>query len=186
MQTTLTGILEEVLEREGWPKYTEHPFDKGGPTKGGITIRTLESWRQRRVTRQELQRLKKPEAMDIMKRLYAESNGIQRLEGHHIQPQVVDNAILSGPSLAVKDLQRVLNVTEDGICGAKTMHAVEGRSPEELSHALAVRRALRLARFAVKNPEQMVFLVGWLTRALGFVHDNDKSSYMSDMSPVKS
>ena len=186
MTTTVQDILEGVLEREGWPTYTEHPFDRGGPTKGGITLRTLESWRHRRVTRQELQRLKKPEAMEIMKRLYAESNGIQRLEGHSIQPQVVDNAILSGPVLAVKDLQLVLDVTQDGICGSNTMQAVSQRNPDELSRALAVKRALRLARFAVKNPKQMVFLVGWLTRALGFVHDSSQSSDMSDMSPVKS
>ena len=182
MSISVSDILENILDREGWPKYTEHPFDRGGPTKGGITIRTLESWRQRRCTRKELQRLKKSEAMDIMKRLYAESNGIQRLEGHFIQPQVVDNAILSGPMLAVK----VLGVTADGICGTKTMQAVESSRPDQLSRSLAVMRALRLARFAVQNPEQMVFLVGWLTRALDFVHDNDESSDMSNMSPVNS
>ena len=181
MSISVDDILENVLVREGWPKYTEHPFDRGGPTKGGITQRTLESWRQRRCTRKELQRLKKPEALEILRRLYVDASGIQRLEGHPIQAQVVDNAVLSGPILAMKDLQGVLGVATDGICGPITLKALNGYEINTISNLLAVARAKRLARFTVKNPNQLVFLVGWLSRALGFVHGHEKSTDLPDL-----
>ena len=165
----VTEILNEVLNKEGWPKYTEHPNDRGGPTKGGITLRTLEAWRHRRCTRKELQRLQKKEAVSILKRRYAETNGIQRLEGHILQAQVVDSAVLSGPVLAVKELQRVLGVTDDGICGKKTMAAIHELNQAEISNDLAIARSLRMARIALDDPTQQVFLIGWLTRTLSFV-----------------
>ena len=36
-------IVDEILRREGWPKYTNLAADRGGPTKGGIT---LGAWRE--------------------------------------------------------------------------------------------------------------------------------------------
>ena len=45
VENEIKDCLEKILEREGWPKYTDHPDDRGGPTKGGITLGTLRSWR---------------------------------------------------------------------------------------------------------------------------------------------
>jgi lysozyme family protein len=167
---SIKTILLEVLEREGWPAYTEHPNDRGGPTKGGITIRTLEQWRQRRCTRLELKRLPEDEAIRILFRRFVEVQGISRLTNAPLQEQVIDNAILSGPSLAVKDLQRVVKVKDDGIIGSITLGAIDNfENITEVCNQLATTRALRLARFVKKNPDQMIFLIGWLTRALSFV-----------------
>ena len=94
---TLDEVLETVLDTEGWPTYTVHPNDKGGPTKGGITLRTLESWRHHRCTRAELQRLSKDEALSILRRVYVDANGIHKLATISLQAQVIDDAVLSGP-----------------------------------------------------------------------------------------
>jgi lysozyme family protein len=177
---TVEKILGDVLDREGWPKFTVHPADRGGPTKGGITLRTFESWRGRRCTRKELQKLKKAEAVQILRRRFVESNGIQRLSGNAIQSQVVDNAILSGPYLAIKDLQRALDIAVDGICGPVTQAAVEAADARSLCNAVAISRALRLARFTAEHPKQLVFLVGWLRRALDFV-DGSASETVSHL-----
>ena len=166
---TVDDILEAVLDREGWPEYTEHPNDRGGPTKGGITLRTLESWRQRRCTRAELKRLGKDEALSILTRRYVETNGIHTLSDIDLQTQVIDNSVLSGPVLSVKDLQKVLSVSVDGIIGPKTLAAVEKVTPVIVGRQLAVERSLRLARHVAKHPDQVVFLVGWLRRCLSFV-----------------
>lgn len=164
----ITDILRDVLKREGWPTYTEHPQDRGGPTKGGITMRTLTQWRQRPCTRKELQKLDQREALQILERRYVESNGIHRLTGT-LQEQVIDNAVLSGPQLAVKDLQRAVGTTTDGIIGNITLGAIEQLGADKVERSLAVERALRLAAFVQKNPEQIVFLVGWLRRVLSFI-----------------
>ena len=167
----ITDILRDVLKREGWPTYTEHEHDRGGPTKGGITIRTLTQWRQRPCTRKELQKLDEREALQILERRYVDANGIHRLTGT-LQEQVIDNAVLSGPQLAVKDLQRSLNssdVVVDGIIGNVTLGAIEQLGADKVERSVAVERALRLAAFVQKNPDQIVFLVGWLRRTLSFV-----------------
>jgi lysozyme family protein len=164
----ITDILRDVLKREGWPTYTEHPQDRGGPTKGGITIRTLRQWRQRPCTRKELQRLDEREALQILERRYVDANGIHRLTGT-LQEQVIDNAVLSGPQLAVKDLQRAVDTTTDGIIGPVTLAAIERLGENKVERCVAVERALRLAAFVQKNPSQIVFIVGWLRRALSFV-----------------
>ena len=167
---TLDEVLETVLDTEGWPTYTVHPNDKGGPTKGGITLRTLESWRHHRCTRAELQRLSKDEALSILRRLYVDANGIHKLATISLQAQVIDDAVLSGPSLAVKDLQRTLDtVSVDGIIGPHTLAAVDALNADTLGRRLAVTRTLRLTRHVQQHPDQLVFLTGWVTRTLSFV-----------------
>lgn len=166
---TVETILRDVLDREGWPTYTEHPADRGGATKGGITLRTLQSWRRRPVSLADLRELQKDEALAILRRRYVETNGIHKLEGHPIHAQLVDNAVLSGPTLAVKDLQRVLRVKRDGIVGPVTRGACEAADAESLDRRCAVVRALRLGRHVQAHPDQIVFLSGWLKRALSFV-----------------
>ena len=42
---TVTEIIDDVLEAEG-SKYTNDPADPGGPTRWGITLKTLRRWRQ--------------------------------------------------------------------------------------------------------------------------------------------
>jgi lysozyme family protein len=169
VDSEIERILDEVLEREGWPQYTDHPNDRGGPTKGGITLKTLRQWRQRPVNRQELQRLEKPEALRILERRYVDSNGIHKLPDTHLKVQVIDSAVLSGPVLSAKDLQKVLKVIADGVIGPKTLAALEARDAAEVRNKLAVARSLRLVRWTQKNPDQLIFLNGWMTRTLSFV-----------------
>ena len=166
-------ILVGVLEREGWPKMTNHPRDRGGLTKGGITHRTVEQWRGRRVTRRELERLTEREALSILERRFVETNGIQRIGDGALKTQVIDNSVLSGPVNAVKDLQRALRVRQDGIIGPITLGRIKSVGSKVTCQRLAVKRTLRLAKIAAKDPTQNVFLVGWLTRALGFLPSVD-------------
>ena len=101
--------------------------------------------------------------------------GIYRIRNAKLQEQVIDNAVLSGPVLAVKDLQRTVGVKADGIIGNITLSAIDTASKEsemgaeELSRQVAITRALRLTDFVQHHPEQLVFLEGWLRRVLSFI-----------------
>ena len=172
---TVNQILEDVLEKEGWPTYTEHPNDRGGPTKGGITLRSLESFLEKRCTRRELQALKRKDAVALLERRYVNQNGIYLLVATAVGPQLVDNAVLSGPVLSVKDFQRVFRprIAVDGIIGKQTVAAYEKENPRRVGHRLAVRRALRLCRHVQKNPDQIVFLSGWIRRCLSFIEEGE-------------
>ena len=166
-------IIKGVLDREGWPVYTAHPADRGGPTKGGITLKTLSSWRQSTKTRPcKVEHLKghgEDEAIRILRRRYVETNGIDRIPDPDLLEQVVDSSVLSGPYLAVKDLQRAVSAEADGIVGPQTLYAISDYGYKKTGSRLAVERSLRLTRHVAKNPDQLVFLVGWLNRSLGFI-----------------
>ena len=171
---TISEILEGVLDREGWPTVTDHPNDRGGFTKGGITLRSVEQWRGRPVPRRELERLKKEEALEILERRFVNTNGIHRVPDVALKTQVIDNAVLSGPVNAVKDLQRALLVRQDGIIGPITLGRIDSVGAVKVRQRLAVTRTLRLAKIAAKDSTQNVFLVGWLKRSLGFLPSVDE------------
>ena len=166
---TINQILEDVLEKEGWPTYTEHPNDRGGPTKGGITLRSLEAFKGKRCTRRELKLFSRRAALKLLTQRYVQTHGINLLVADRIGAQLVDNSVLSGPALAVKDLQGVLGVPTDGILGKQTWEAYGRLDPRVVSNRLAVGRALRLARHVKKHPDQLVFLSGWMVRCLSFI-----------------
>lgn len=171
---TMTQILEDILVREGWPHYTEpseeYP-DRGGPTKGGITLKGLRQWRNApRTSTKELRKLKKEEAMAMLRRRYVQCNGIENLEASAVFEQVIDNSVLSGPYLSVCDLQKALGVTVDGIIGPQTCGAVEAQHAT-VGAQLVRARALRIVAFVQAHPQQLIFLKGWMRRVLGFLDE---------------
>lgn len=164
---TVDQILDGILEREG--DYVDHPADPGGATKYGITIRTLESWRGRRVTRRELKALTKDTAREIYRRQYVEGPGFDQLPEGRVQNQLVDHAVLSGSRRAIQDLQKVLKVTVDGILGPVTRGVLEATDQTWLNAELARIRTERLVDLALSDPSQLQFLRGWVRRALSFL-----------------
>jgi len=169
-----TRILDDILEREGWPTYTEpsaaYP-DRGGPTKGGITLTALRMYRHAPNTPpRALQELKREEAMGLLRSRYVQCNGIETLERADVFAQVVDNSVLSGPYQSARDLQRAVGVTADGIVGPQTRAAVEAQG-DRVGHALVAVRALRIAAFVQANPKQLIFLKGWMRRVLSFLEE---------------
>ncbi len=41
---TLDEVLTDVLQREGWPAVTDRAADRGGLTRGGITLKNYNAW----------------------------------------------------------------------------------------------------------------------------------------------
>lgn len=115
------ACLAEVLRHEGG--YADHPADPGGATNMGITLATLSDWRGRPVTKQEVRDLTVAEAGEIYRARYW-----QPIRGDALPPgvdlAVFDFAVNSGPARAVKALQSVLGVAQDGIIGPATLAAL--------------------------------------------------------------
>jgi lysozyme family protein len=137
-------ILEEILRREGG--FVDHPLDKGGHTKWGITLRTLAAWRQEPQTIDHVRQLSKAEAKDIYRERY-----VAPFEGEvvpSVLPQVVDIGVLHGVGVAKRMVAKL-------------------RGMGELTNAGLLRERVDLIAEIVKaKPEQRVFLKGWLRRAL--------------------
>ena len=172
----LVPLLERILRREGWPDYTEpsdtYP-DRGGPTKGGITLTALRRWRKEpRISQRDLRALTKDEALAILRQRYVGSNGIHLLEETPLFEQVVDNSVLSGPYLSVCDLQLALGVYVDGVIGPKTCAAVAAQGAA-VRGKLVRTRAMRIVAFVQQHPKQLVYLKGWMRRILSFIDGDD-------------
>lgn len=121
---TLDQIIDEVLVREGWPKYTNLPGDKGGPTRGGITLKTLSAWRNRPCTADDVQNLQAPEIREIYTYEYATKWKFDMIPDAWVKDFIIDTGILQGQPTAAKMLQSVLGVPEDMKLGPTTFAAL--------------------------------------------------------------
>jgi lysozyme family protein len=112
--------------------YSNHPDDPGGPTNHGITRQTLEAWRKRYVSIQEVKDLTKEEAREILTSQYATPIRFDDLP-LGLDYCVMDCSVNSGPSRAARILQEVLGMSEiDGIIGAHTLAVVAEENPPTL------------------------------------------------------
>ena len=172
---TVDEMIDDVLRREGG--FVDHPLDRGGPTKYGITQKTLSRYVGRAVLRSEVEGLSEDVAREIYERNYYKAPGIDRLP-EAIQPFVFDCAVNHGPRRAIKFLQSVCNqagytppLDEDGALGPNTLKGVtwaeEMMGPTFLSALLEERR--NFYRLIVEaDPKQKVFLNGWMNRVNQF------------------
>ncbi len=174
--TTIDQIIDTILQHEGG--YTNHPADRGGPTKYGITQGTLEAFRQRHTTEQHVKDLTENEARDIYKKMYYNNPKIYQLP-EFIQPLITDMAVNHGPRRAIKILQSTLKddfFTSpgkiDGIIGPKTLQTVyevtKRFSKESIIDALVDKRIGFYHAIINRDPSQRVFENGWITRAESF------------------
>lgn len=168
------AIIDGILSREGG--YVDHPADRGGPTKYGITLARLESWRGTHVTAADVAAMSVEEARAIYL-----AHFIQPLMRLEFMPEVfaavVDVAVMSGPKTAIRLLQSTLNtlakdgntIAVDGIMGSETVMAVVRQSPARVVQALVKARLLALVRLVEIDHDQLAFLPGWVSRTLSFL-----------------
>ena len=160
-------IIERILAREGG--YVDHPADRGGPTKFGITRDTLEHWRGFAVSAEDVAKLTKDEAKQILRFRYIVQPGFDHLDDDRLRAIVVDTAVHSGPRQAVVLLQRALDVDEDGILGPVTLNAanqLESTDAESLMVRVLTARMRFLVNLVLKSPDQLAFLAGWTERVM--------------------
>lgn len=162
-------IIDHLLEIEGWPVYTDSPADRGGPTKGGITLSTLRAWRGTTVTVADLKALQQPEAERIYQRLFIEAPRFDKIVDELLRFQLVDSGVLSGPERATTWLQTAAGVIADGALGPKTLAVVNVSSAHWLALRVAAARIRFLGRLIERERVQAVYAAGWMARATTFL-----------------
>jgi lysozyme family protein len=163
-------IVGHLLKAEGWPAYTDHPADRGGPTKGGITLATLREHRGGPVSAADLRALGEDEARAIYFQRYLKGPGFDGIGDELLRWQAVDAGVLSGPSRAARWLQEAAGVVPaDGKVGPKTLAAVNGQDAHRVSLRLCAARTRGLMRIVAGDATQAVWAAGWANRALSFL-----------------
>jgi lysozyme family protein len=156
-------MIEDVIRREGG--YVNHPADRGGPTKYGITQATLDAWLGRPGN---VRAVTMEDARVIYRTSYYLDPSIDKLPAS-IQPFVFDAAVNHGPLQAIKFVQSVCRADGfdpgpiDGIVGPRTIAAAK-KFERHFLDCLIARRDNFYRNLAVRDPSQEVFLAGWLNR----------------------
>jgi len=167
-------IINGIIQREGG--YVNHPNDRGGPTKYGITQKTLSRYYGYSATIEQVQTLTKDVAYDIYEKDYYRAPGIDKLP-KEIQAIVTDSSVLYGPRRAIKFLQEIVNeagfgpISVDGALGPNTRRTVITAYSEMgpyFINAYVEERIMFCERIVANNPSQNVFLKGWTNRANKF------------------
>lgn len=172
-------IINEILEREGWPKYTNDPDDRGGPTKGGITLATLSERLGHPATIEELQNLTEHDAKAIYAKRYIDQPGFNKIKNDLLCEHVIDAGVLHGQRTATKWLQAIAGVMVDGVLGPISLGAINAMSVRDVNVKFAAMRIRYIGNIINKNykarkygltkKDQSRFTEGWLTRATSFL-----------------
>lgn len=165
-------VVNEVLVREGI--LADNPNDKGGLTKYGITLPTMTDYLKatgvnRAATKTDILGLTKEKAAEIYYRLFWIAPRIAELP-FELAKDVFDFAVNSGIGRAVRYLQRVVKVKEDGALGSGTLKAVSEHlgklGVRSLSNQYSIERGRFVMRLVQSDPSQLPFLLGWYNRII--------------------
>lgn len=165
-------IVARIIGREAG--FVDHPFDRGGPTKYGITLKTLSEWRGHPCTREDVENLEMAEARRIYLSEYVSKPGFDRISDPDLRELVIDTGVNHGRARATRWLQETANrlgagLKVDGVVGPKTLAAVNGLPARPLFVRLIVRRLQGFADYVQSDPRQLYALEGWVVRAGEFM-----------------
>lgn len=163
MHSNLDRALDQVLKHEGG--YVSHPNDPGGPTNLGVTLANFRRYVKPSGTIDDLKKLTPAQARTVFTRQYWDAVRGSELPGG-LDFAVFDFAVNSGPSRAVKFLQKILGVAEDGVIGPITMAAIETHAARALIQALCDERLAFMKRIKDKHGKLLwdTFGKGWAAR----------------------
>jgi lysozyme family protein len=174
-------LIEEVIGREGG--YSNHPADRGGPTRWGVT----EAVARAHGFAGDMRTFPREEAIAIYRRLYWLRPGFDRVAelAPAIAAELFDTGVNMGPEVAAGFLQRALNALNRGASdyadipidrriGDGTIAALRGfiarrgaTGETVLLKAIEALQGERYLRLAEQRPANEAFLYGWLANRLG-------------------
>lgn len=188
----VTALLDHLIAREGG--YVEHPADPGGATKYGISL----AWARRvgldldgdgDTDRDDIRLIDPETACSLYRAHFWASPRIDMLPAM-LHEQVLDWGVNAGPTLAIRELQKVVNgfvrlvgsglipLVEDGRIGprtAETAARVLEKHGLALINAYAHARCEYYRRLVMANPANAAFIKGWLSRASEFFTDGTRA-----------
>ncbi len=155
-----------MLKAEGG--YTNHPADRGGPANKGILQREYDQDRRAEgLPLANVRDILNTEVESIYLQDYWLAGRCDRMPWP-VSLAHFDACVNTGVTQAAKFLQRTVGTRDDGVVGPLTLAALtsvlERESPGALAGRLAGQRIPFYRGLAKRDPEQRVFLSGWLNR----------------------
>ena len=143
------------------------PDDLGGLTNRGVTYKTYKLYCNKKgiaAMEEGLINLTIEQFTDILKTMYWDACKADRIESQSVANAIVDWAWHSGTVTAVKEVQRVLGVKDDGVIGNITLSAINSWSPLPLFGQIKQARIAYIERICNSRPANKKFKKGWHNR----------------------
>lgn len=174
-------LIDDVIAIEG--DYSNHPADRGGPTRWGVT----EAVARTHGYAGDMRHFPYNEAVTTYKRNYWLRPGFDKISTHapQLAAELFDTGINMGPAIAAGFLQRALNalnrngkdfadIKTDRKIGPQTLSALKqfltkrGTNGETvLLKAVEAMQGERYIKLAEQRPANEAFLYGWLANRIG-------------------
>jgi len=177
---TIDQMIDEAIGREG--DYSNHPADRGGPTRWGITEQVARAYGYKG----DMRVLPRETAVSIYRRRYLVEPGFDKLLAMSapLAELLFDTGVNMGPAIAGKFLQRALNLFNqdgahygdlkvDGQVGPVSRAALasyfqrRGSTGEGLAVLLWTIHGFRTGRYeeiSIARPANEAFAYGWIAR----------------------
>ena len=173
-------ILTEILRREGWDQYTNHPADKGGPTKWGITLAAWSGYIGRPATAADVQAITETQAREFYRVAYIVKPRFDKVADHRLRELLIDAGVNHGPRHPCKWVQWAAEVEQDGELGPVSLAAINSAAPLELYLWVCAFRIRLYGRLVSMDSQlqraraagfrlQAEFAGGWNNRVASFV-----------------
>lgn len=154
-------LKPQILKWEGG--FVDDPSDKGGPTYKGVTLATFRQFYGQNKTVDDLKILTDVQWDHIFKTGYWDKWRADEIKSQAVANALVDWTYHSGVH-GIKEPQKILGVTADGIVGPKTLAAVNAMHPLELWVKIQAARHGFVENIVKNDASQADFLAGWKNR----------------------
>lgn len=160
--TAFEKALSITLRFEGG--YVNNPLDHGGETNKGITAQVYDDYRiKNHLPIRSVKLIGDDEVAAIYLQGYWHMASCDKMPST-LAILVFDFAVNSGPHKAIQVLQRLLNISDDGVVGPKTLAAIASVKERDLCSDYIDARDDFFIGIAAKNHSQDIFLKGWIAR----------------------
>lgn len=166
-------LIDDVFSKEGvtYGDPTTHPPIDQPTGAGGITLGVYQEYLGYAPTIDDLKALTAETARPVVRwklRHLSVQSGIAKITYEPLRLQMIDFAYNSGPSLAIRWLQRVLRTSVDGKMGPGTLWAISQQDPFLVNQALIAARLQMIDLWTDAESKRKMWEEGLESRALKF------------------
>lgn len=160
-------LVPLILRWEGG--FVNDPDDAGGATMKGVTLATFRKFYGADKTVEDLKQITDAQWLHIFKTGYWDKFRGDDIDDQSVANMCVDWLYNSGTA-AIKRVQKIVGVVDDGIVGDKTVAAINARQAEPLFEQIKAARIAFVETIARNNPSQRKFLQGWKNRINSYTY----------------
>lgn len=174
----ITHTLRYEGVSENSPGLVDHPSDRGGITKYGISYEFVKNTGNTnlfdmnfdgKLTKEDIRNLTFDAALEAYKLYFWDYYFLDDIEDNRKAFLIFDASVNHGYKTATKLIQRALNssgyqLSIDGIWGPKTKASLVDCPVEDFIKNFQEKRRALYKAIVKNNPSQNVFLKGWLRR----------------------